>query len=76
MQLASYLEGGPLMCMMPLPLHINQKSNYDDDMMFRKRFNLACVSIKVSDQPVHLQSLIRVLDWQSICSQIPSFLQA
>ena len=30
-QLASYLEGGPLMWMMPLHLHVNQKSDYDDD---------------------------------------------
>ena len=28
-QLASYLERGPLMWMMPLHLHVNQKSNYD-----------------------------------------------
>ena len=31
-QLASYLEGGPLMWMMPLDLHVNQKSDYDDMM--------------------------------------------
>ena len=31
MHLASYLEGGPLMWMMPLHLHVNQKSDYDDD---------------------------------------------
>ena len=30
-QPASYLEGGPLMWMLPLYLHINQKSDYDDD---------------------------------------------
>ena len=30
-QLASYLERGPLMWMMPLHLHVNQKSDYDDD---------------------------------------------
>ena len=29
MQLASYLEGGPLMWMMPLHLQVNQKSDYD-----------------------------------------------
>ena len=29
MQLASYLERGPLMWLMPL--HLNQKSDYDDD---------------------------------------------
>ena len=27
-QLASYLERGPLMCMMPLHLYVNQKSDY------------------------------------------------
>ena len=32
-QLASYLEGGPLMWMMPLHLHVNQKSDYDDMMI-------------------------------------------
>ena len=31
MQLASYLERGPLMWMMPLHLHVNQKFDYDDD---------------------------------------------
>ena len=29
MQQASYLEGGPLMWMLPLSLHVNQKSDYD-----------------------------------------------
>ena len=29
MQQASYLEGGPLMWMLPLYLHINKKSDYD-----------------------------------------------
>ena len=29
MQQASYLEGGPLMWMLPLYLHVNQKSDYD-----------------------------------------------
>ena len=33
-QLASYLERGPLMWMMPLHLYVNQKSDYDDDMKF------------------------------------------
>ena len=30
MQQASYLEGGPLVWMLPLYLHVNQKSDYDD----------------------------------------------
>ena len=30
-QQASYLEGGPLMRMLPQYLHVNQKSDYDDD---------------------------------------------
>ena len=33
LQLASYLERGPLLWMMPLHLHVNQKSEYDEDMM-------------------------------------------
>ena len=33
MQLASYLERGPLMWMMPLHLHVNQKYDYDMMMM-------------------------------------------
>ena len=32
MQQASYLEGGPLVWMLPLYLHVNQKSDYDDMM--------------------------------------------
>ena len=32
-QQASYLEGGPLVWMLPLYLHINQKSDYDMMMM-------------------------------------------
>ena len=31
-QQASYLEGGPLMWMLPLYLHVNQNSNDDDDI--------------------------------------------
>ena len=33
-QQASYLDGGPLMWMLPLYQHVNQKSDYDDDMIF------------------------------------------
>ena len=32
-QQASYLEGGPLMWMLPLYLHVNQKYDYDYDMI-------------------------------------------
>ena len=31
MQQASYLEGGPLMWMLPLYLHVNEKSDDEDD---------------------------------------------
>ena len=31
---ASYLEGGPLMWMLPLYLHVNQKSDYDDMIVY------------------------------------------
>ena len=33
-QQASYLEGGPLVWMLSLHLHVNQKSDYDYDMIF------------------------------------------
>ena len=33
-QQASYLEGGPLVWMLPLYLHVNQKSDCDDDTAF------------------------------------------
>ena len=48
-QQASYLEGGPLMWMLPLYLHVNQKFDYDiwyDDML--------CLSLKW-DNLRHLQ---------------------
>ena len=35
MQLASYLERGPLMWMMPLHLHVNKKSDYDMMIIFQ-----------------------------------------
>ena len=35
-QLASYLGGGPLMWIMPVHLHVNQKSDYDDMMSILK----------------------------------------
>ena len=31
MQQASYLEGGPLLWILPLYLHVNKKSDDDDD---------------------------------------------
>ena len=37
MQQASYLEGGPLMWMLPLYLQVNQKSDYDMMMMILSR---------------------------------------
>ena len=37
-QQASYLEGGPLMWMLPLYLHVNQKSDYDDMMTAQYSF--------------------------------------
>ena len=44
MQQASYLEGGPLVWMLPLYLHVNQKSDCDDDTTcfcseFRKKIS-------------------------------------
>ena len=36
-QQASYLEGGPLMWMLPLYLHVNKKSDYDMMMIYDER---------------------------------------
>ena len=52
MQLASYLERGPLMWMMSLHLHVNQKSDYDDDMIASKLTENAiilCYNFSLSD---------------------------
>ena len=59
-QLASHLEGGPLMWMMPL--HVNkQKSDYD--MIIEPRHeisnNVVCATSKGSDQPAHMRILIK-----------------
>ena len=43
MQQASYLEGGPQMWMLPLYLHVNQKSDYDyddDDIVWWKSIDI------------------------------------
>ena len=52
--LASYLERGPLMWMMPLHLHVNKKSDYDD--MIREVKTSKC-----SDEPAYMCSLNRRL---------------
>ena len=44
-QLASYLERGPLKWMMPLHLHVNQKSNYDDDDIIKVSVTHFCMLI-------------------------------
>ena len=49
-QQASYLEGGPLMWMLPLYLHVNQKSDYDM-MTISGKNQLSMTSIKYD----HLQ---------------------
>ena len=42
-QQASYLEGGPLMWMLPLYLHVNQKSDYDDDFIISVTLCIVCL---------------------------------
>ena len=56
LQLASYLERGPLMWMMPLHLPVNQKPNYDDMMMIIFRVSNSLDP----DQPQYLAGLIWV----------------
>ena len=47
-QLASYMDRGPLMWMMPLHLHVNQKSDYDydDDVKLLTEHHLEFLSLK------------------------------
>ena len=43
-QQASYLEGDPLVWMLPLYLHVNQKSDYDyDTMMILPYMDMAAI---------------------------------
>ena len=60
LQQPSYLEGGPLMWMLPLYLHVNQKSDYDDDVIINElahnKTNETCVTSTDSDQPGFVQS--------------------
>ena len=48
MQLASYLERGPLKWMMPLHLHIDQKSDYDYDMMIINFFKIEAIMMCIN----------------------------
>ena len=48
LQQASYLEGGPLMWMLPMFLHVNQKSDYDDGKN-KKNVSKCCV-LKIFSQ--------------------------
>ena len=41
MQLASYLEGGALMWMMPLSLNVSQKSDHDDESCVKISANVS-----------------------------------
>ena len=61
-QQASYLEGGPLMWMLPLYQHINQKSDYDDIMMLD--FYEKSVT-KEHDILVKYQKRLKVIDFSS-----------
>ena len=54
-QLASYLERGLLMWMMPLHLHVNQKSDYDYDMMLKDHNAVTPVRL----EPAALRSQVK-----------------
>ena len=55
-QLASYLEGDPLMWMIPLHLHINQKSDYDDDVRWFVRCQLNGSTVFSTKKRINLGS--------------------
>ena len=49
-QQASYLEGGPLMWMLPLYLHVHQKSDYDMMIWYEQVVKLTCSNFRRSRQ--------------------------
>ena len=57
MQQASYLEGGPLVWMLPLYLHVNQKSDYDDDTNFRSSLLVYLFPIRLHPYKPNLANL-------------------
>ena len=52
----SYLEGGPLMWMLPLYLHVNQKSDYDD--MIWSFFNIIYTFLGSIFEPCYIQNCV------------------
>ena len=61
MQLASYLERGPLMWMMPLHLHVNQKSDYDIMMIMKTNYCIMQVkSIAEEEHSEILRNMIKI----------------
>ena len=69
-QLASYLEGGPLMWMMPLHLHVNQKSDYYMMMMmmmlnsawnFNSSWKLICWKIETKFLALKLSVVVFII---------------
>ena len=59
MQLARYLEGDPLMWIMPLHLHVNQKSDYDMMTMLHETNTFsACGEIMPEGQDSSLLKLL------------------
>ena len=60
MKQASYLKGGPLMWMLPLYLHVNQKSDYDDMECLYKEGGLYLCSLIKAAFTQSYQTLYRV----------------
>ena len=63
MQQASYLEGGPLVWMLALYLHVIQKSDYDDDYDTQNR----CCSLLPVEGPETLKGMLLAL--RDVCSE-------
>ena len=60
---ASYLEGGPPMWMLPLYLHVNQKSDYDYDMKYTSRSSLGSAIDQCLQQIPKEDYLSAFRDW-------------
>ena len=70
LQQDSYLEGGPLVWMLPLYLHVNQKSDYDMNCHQILLLNKSDANTKVSDQLGCLYSLIGPFTIGRVCCRM------
>ena len=71
-QQANYLEGGPLVWMLPLYLHINQKSDYDMIWWFLKNRHFFFIQERFNKLIYSINTIIKCGLWQPVKFQLVS----